>query len=473
MSQNTRRDLIRLGILWVVLTILAEAFTAYGIHNYPTVASKQGVVTSEAIFFLLWATVPILVLVVLIVVYSMFRFRVSDDDRQPSDRQYRSGRAFPWSWLAASVVLNALFIIHPGLTGLAALWSMAKAATNATEVDVTAKQWEWSFSYPKQKLTDEEELVVPVDTPIRFVLRSEDVIHSFWVPAWGIKKDMIPGTTRTLVVTPDRIGDTKLDPLMRVQCSQICGVGHAEMQATVRVVSKADFDKWVATEQKAMQEKGSMGGMNMNMPNMKPGAPAGKAPMKMNMNGPGGAGMQNMKPAAPSGMSPSMNMPGQQGGMNMNGAKPAAPSGMSPSMNMKGPGGAGMQNMKPAAPSGMSPSMNMPGQQGGTNMNNAKPAAPSGMSPSMNMKGPGGAGMQNVKPAAPSGMSPSMNMPGQQGGMNNAKPAAPSGMSPSMNMNKSNSSSASSPSTMQMQGGPGGGAMQGEMPKRNQSNDGK
>jgi cytochrome c oxidase subunit 2 len=479
MSQNTRRDLIRLGILWVVFAILAEAVTAYGINHYPTVASKQGIVTSEAIFFLLWVTVPILVLVALIVVYSAFRFRVSDDDGQASDKQYRSGRAFPWTWLAASIALNALFIVHPGLTGLSALWSMANAATNATEVDVTAKQWEWRFAYPKQNLEDEEALVVPVNVPIRFVLHSKDVIHSFWVPAWGIKKDVIPGVTRTLVVTPDKIGDTKIDPLMRVQCSQICGVGHAEMEANLRVVSQADFEKWAAAERKAQEEEGGMGGMNMpgmggmkmNMPNMKPGAPAGKAPMKMNMQGQqGGMNMQNSKP---SGMSPSMNMKGS-GSMNMQNGNS---SGMSPSMNMKG---SGSMNMPNGNSSGMSPSMNMKGS-GSMNMPNGNS---SGMSPSMNEKGSGsmnmpngnssgmspsmnekGSGSMNMPNGNSSGMSPSMNMKGS--GSMNMQNGKPSGMAPSMDMNKnmndSNSGGAVPSTTMSMPNGSG--TMQGGMSK--------
>src|SRR3546814_16111231 len=80
--------------------------------------SSQGLVTAEAIAFLLWITVPVFVLVVLLIVYSMIRFRVADDDEEPSAAQYRSGQAFPWGWVAVSTILNVLFIFHPGITGL-------------------------------------------------------------------------------------------------------------------------------------------------------------------------------------------------------------------------------------------------------------------------------------------------------------------------------------------------------------------
>src|SRR3546814_21015719 len=144
--------------------------------------SSQGLVTAEAIAFLLWITVPVFVLVVLLIVYSMIRFRVADDDEEPSAAQYRSGQAFPWGWVAVSTILNVLFIFHPGITGLSSIWSMASAATEPLDVEVTASQWEWEFSYPQEQLADQPELVVQVDRPVRFALRSKDVIHSFWVP---------------------------------------------------------------------------------------------------------------------------------------------------------------------------------------------------------------------------------------------------------------------------------------------------
>src|SRR3546814_19205706 len=76
---------------------------------------------------------------------------------------------------------------------------------------------------------------------VRFSLRSKDVIHSFWVPSWGLKRAVVTGQVQTLVVTPTRLVETVANSMARVQCSQICGAGHAEMQAVHRVVSTADF----------------------------------------------------------------------------------------------------------------------------------------------------------------------------------------------------------------------------------------
>lgn len=285
-AEKTRSDIVRLAIFWVILSAIGEAVMIYFIGDYPGTASGQGQVTSEAVFFLLWVTIPIFVLVALTIFYAMIRFRVADDDEISSEKQYRSGRAFPWSWVAMSVILNLLFIVHPGLTGLNAIWSMARAATDPMEVDVTAAQWRWRFAYPGQKLANVTELVVPVDTPIRFVLRSKDVIHSFWVPAWGIKKAVIPGETRTLLVTPNRIVDTMVDPIVRLQCSQICGVGHAEMRTVVRIVSRSDFNEWVKTTKAAAPHGGmEMPGMDMHGTETPGMAAPGEAPMQHDMPG--------------------------------------------------------------------------------------------------------------------------------------------------------------------------------------------
>src|SRR3546814_19579128 len=80
---------------------------------------------------------------------------------------------------------------------------------------------------------------------LRFALRSKDVIHSFWVPSWGLKRAVVPGQVQTLVVTPTRMVETVAHSMARVQCSQICGAGHAEMQAVAPVVPPADFTAWV------------------------------------------------------------------------------------------------------------------------------------------------------------------------------------------------------------------------------------
>jgi len=292
MTPRSRRDLITIAILWVVLAGIAEFLSSYVIESFPGTLSKQGVVTSDAIFFLVRVADPVLILVALIIIFAAIRFRVPDNDTKESEHQYRGAAAFPWGWVAVSVVLNVLFIFHPGISGLEAIWSMEAAATNPLEVDVTASQWAWTFSYPEHKLSGVKELVVPVNRPVKFVLNSNDVMHSFWVPAWGIKKAVIPGEQRTLFITPDEIVSTEANPRVRVQCSQICGVGHADMQAPVQVVSLDDFNSWIDKTRKAQES--DMGGMNMGGMKMDGGGGMNMNGGQMDMNGDssGSGGMQ-------------------------------------------------------------------------------------------------------------------------------------------------------------------------------------
>ena len=86
----------------------------------------------------------------------------------------------------------------------------------------------------------EGELHVPVNRQVQFKMHAQDVIHSFWVPEWRIKKDNVPGITTTAIVTPDKVGTYQLI------CTELCGFGHASMRAKVVVESPAKFREWVA-----------------------------------------------------------------------------------------------------------------------------------------------------------------------------------------------------------------------------------
>ncbi len=95
------------------------------------------------------------------------------------------------------------------------------------EVDVTAQQFKWSFEYPEEGVVSNE-LVVPVDRQASFEMTALDVIHSFWVPEWRVKKDAVPGLATSVAATPDAEGTYSL------VCTEFCGTGHATMRAFVR-----------------------------------------------------------------------------------------------------------------------------------------------------------------------------------------------------------------------------------------------
>jgi cytochrome c oxidase subunit 2 len=111
-------------------------------------------------------------------------------------------------------------------------------------VDVYGQQYEWHFNYPEQGVTSRE-LHVPVDRQIEFRMHSLDVIHSFWVPEWRIKKDVVPGITTRAYITPNVVPGHDLT----LVCTELCGFGHATMRALVKVEnSQAAFDQWANSQ---------------------------------------------------------------------------------------------------------------------------------------------------------------------------------------------------------------------------------
>jgi cytochrome c oxidase subunit 2 len=110
-------------------------------------------------------------------------------------------------------------------------------------VKVTGQQWSWSFEYPAYGVTSTE-MHVPVEKQVLLQMTSRDVIHSFWVPEFRPKQDLVPGRITQLRITPTVIGDYK------VRCAELCGTSHYSMEQPVIVESQADFDAWMAEEVK-------------------------------------------------------------------------------------------------------------------------------------------------------------------------------------------------------------------------------
>ncbi len=375
MSRETRNHLIWICLLWVVFSAVGEGLVQAAIERWPMIASEQGEITGEAIFFLLRATVPVFVLVTLILTYAAVRFRVPEDDSEPAAAQYAGGRAFVAGWVGLSIVLNVFFILHPGISGLEDLWGKAQAATasDPLEIEVTGRQWQWDYSYGQYDIKTTNELVVPKDRPIRFTLNSADVMHSFWVPAWGIKKAVIPGETRTLFITPNREASVDDDPTVRTQCAQICGIGHARMRSAVRVVSNDAFAEWIDSRKEAGHDEGGHG---MNMP-----SGSDRHDSMPGMDG------SNMKGSGMNGSGMTMPDDGMQNDADGDGDMPAMSGTMPQKSQTAGPDADGaMPGMK--MPDGSMPEGSMPegSMPGGSMQGDAMPDQPGGTKSGMPMK---------------------------------------------------------------------------------------
>jgi cytochrome c oxidase subunit II len=165
--------------------------------------------------------------------YSIWRYRAKPGDESDGEPIHGNTRIeIAWTLIPTIIVLfgagYSWFILD----------KIEAREPDRLEVNVTAQQFAWSFKYPEEGVTSTE-LHVPVDRQVEIKLDALDVIHSFWVPEWRVKKDAVPGQPTSLVATPDREGNFELI------CTELCGIGHSTMRAPVIVESPDAFDKWV------------------------------------------------------------------------------------------------------------------------------------------------------------------------------------------------------------------------------------
>lgn len=230
-------------ILWVVLTAVGLwwAFTA---NLMPIAAAQEAETIDSAFRLLLILGMPVATLVLAILFYSFARFRAGDgatEDGPP----IRTNRSITWIWIVVTSALAIYAIINPGLTGLAEL------SANRSEdmvVHVEGQQWHWKVTYPEHGITYDRalQIALPVNKRVKFELTSADVIHSFWIPAFRMKMDAVPGKMSTMYVTPTETGTFKEDTNLRVQCAELCGTGHPLMNMEVVVMEPAEFEAWLA-----------------------------------------------------------------------------------------------------------------------------------------------------------------------------------------------------------------------------------
>jgi len=225
------RHFVIVGVLVLLLSIL----TFWGLEAVglmPVQASLQAQ-TVDWMFRLEMAVISFLfALIVVPLVYSLLVFRRKPGDT--SDGEHIEGNTrLEVTW----TVLPLITVLVFSYLGAVTLGETRRLDPNAMVVNVTAFQWGWRFEYPDYGIQSNK-LYLPANRQVVLKMNSNDVIHSFWVPEFRIKQDVVPGRTTEYRITPVRIGEYK------VRCAEICGASHAYMEAPV-VVSQADFQKWV------------------------------------------------------------------------------------------------------------------------------------------------------------------------------------------------------------------------------------
>lgn len=232
--------------------------------NLTPLASNWGDIdTTIQITFVV--TGAVFVAVNLFMIYAIVRYRYNKNRRSRYDPENKKLEM----WLTGLTTLGIAALLAPGLV----VWgAFVTVPDDAYELEVVGQQWHWSFRLPgadgqlgaiHNRYIDEDNpfglnpddprgwddlliespiVLLPVDRPVKLVLRSKDVLHNFKVANFRGKMDMLPGQTSYMWLTPTRVGDYDL------VCAQLCGIGHFAMRGKVRVVEQEEFDEWLAEQ---------------------------------------------------------------------------------------------------------------------------------------------------------------------------------------------------------------------------------
>ncbi len=215
-----------------------RVFLAFSFPLFPPEASTEAPKVDILFFALIAISLFFLIFIHAMLIYFAIHYRAgSKADR--TDRLKKSWKV-ELTWIAGATVIGlGLFI-----WGAKLYFDLSKPPPGAATYYVVGKQWMWEIEHPDGR-REIDELHVPIGEPIRFVITSEDVIHSFFVPAFRIKQDAVPGRYTSTWVQPTRLGAYHLF------CAQYCGVDHARMTGTVYVMSRPDYEMWLRGEPRA------------------------------------------------------------------------------------------------------------------------------------------------------------------------------------------------------------------------------
>jgi cytochrome c oxidase subunit II len=243
-----RSTLIATAVALVALAI--GIVLSFLIHWFPSQASTQAHNTDRLYHVLTIASLVIFVLVTSVVLYSVWQFRMRPGEELKDGPPIHGNTRLEVFWTAIPTVLLL------GLVGysFAVLHDNEKKPAHEIQVNVTGQQFAWSFEYPSSITggapLKSYKLYVPEGESVEFNLKSLDVIHAFWIPAFRIQEDVVPGITTHWRATPDKIGNYP------VVCNLLCGIGHSTMRTRVHVVSQADFHTWIQSQLSAAGASG-------------------------------------------------------------------------------------------------------------------------------------------------------------------------------------------------------------------------
>ena len=188
--------------------------------------------------------IDFLIMVVVLVVMFLAMFWYSTREGEPGEPStVTSDIRLEVLWTA----IPALILVAITVPTIRTIWATQpdQWPKDALEIKVIAHQWWWEFQYPQYGIDTADEVHLQAGRMVHFSMQSADIIHSFWIPALGGKRDVVPGQINSITYTPDQLGE------FYGQCVEFCGDSHANMRLRGFVQSKDDFDAWVKHQQAA------------------------------------------------------------------------------------------------------------------------------------------------------------------------------------------------------------------------------
>jgi cytochrome c oxidase subunit 2 len=235
-----RKDLIRMLAIGLAASVVGT-WGALQIDWFPVQGSTAAPQIDTLYDWLLVASVPMFVLVMAVAIYCVVRFRVRPGGPTGDGAPIHGNTRLEIIWVTIPFLIVTALAVYAAVV----LADIEKKKPNELQVRAIGQQFTWHFEYTEGgKKFKSDVLYLPNDRPVKVNVNTLDVLHSFWVPAFRLKIDAVPGQTDVVRFTPNRIG------VYEVVCAELCGAGHSTMRVRALVVSQKRWEEFMASKTK-------------------------------------------------------------------------------------------------------------------------------------------------------------------------------------------------------------------------------
>jgi cytochrome c oxidase subunit II len=242
----SRRAFVGTFVAALVAVAIGIALS-YAIHWFPAAASTQAKNTDRLYHVLMIASIPIFVLVVAVILFSVWQFHMKPGQELQDGPPIHGNTRLEVFWTAIPALL-LLGLVSYSFVVLKDNEEKPKGVPEV-QIGVTGQQFFWTYEYPPSVTggapLKSYQLYLPEGYTVYFNMNSKDVIHAFWIPAFRLQEDVVPGITTHYRATLDRVGSYP------VVCNLLCGAGHSLMRSTVHVVPPAQFQLWLKSQERS------------------------------------------------------------------------------------------------------------------------------------------------------------------------------------------------------------------------------